>query len=135
VLDEAKSRLIRVESRFRWLRNYQPVQAEFVRGLKQGNELFKLLEIEEQNTAVTARKKMAALRHWLQHLDQCSRMTEENRACRRSLTKAEVILNESQTLFQGGQVRAAEELYGGVRWVRRLPSSGPSTTKTLSPGR
>jgi hypothetical protein len=109
VLDEAKSRLVRVESRFRWLRNYQPVQAEFVRVLKQGNELFKLLEIEKQNTAVRAR--------------------------RRSLRKAEVILNESQTLFQGGQVRAAEELYGGVRWVRRLPSSGPSTTKTLSPGR
>jgi len=108
-LDKAKNSLIQVNSRFRWFRDYQPVQAEFVRVLQQGDELFKLLEIEIQNRAVRVREQMAALKERLQHLDQCSRMTNENRATRSRLTRAGVNLNEAQTLLQGKQVRAAEE--------------------------
>jgi hypothetical protein len=108
-LDKAKNSLIQVNSRFRWLRDYQPVQAEFVRVLKQGDELFKLLEVEKRNRALKVREQMADLRERLRHLDQCSRRTNENRASRIRLTKAEVILYEVRTLYDGGQYRAAEE--------------------------
>ena len=108
-LDKAKNSLIQVNSRFRWFRDYQPVQAEFVRVLKQGDELFKLLEVEKRNRALKVREQMADLRERLRHLDQCSRRTNENRASRIRLTKAEVILYEVRTLYDGGQYRAAEE--------------------------
>jgi len=108
-LDQAKNNLVQVKSRFGWFRDYRPVQAEFSQVLKQGDELFKLLEIEKQNRAARVREQMTALRERLKHLDQCSRMTNANRAARIRLTKAEVILNEVQTLCGAGQVRAAEE--------------------------
>jgi hypothetical protein len=108
-LDKAKDSLIQVNSRFSWFRDYQPVQAEFVQVLKQGDELFTLLEIEKQNRAVRVRKQMTDLRERLRHLDQCSRMTNEDRASRSSLTRAEVTLNEARTLYDGQQYRNSEE--------------------------
>ncbi len=108
-LDKAKNSLIQIRSRFSWFRDYQPVQAEFVQVLKQGDELFKLLEIEKQNSAVRVREQMTDLKERLQHLDQCSRMANENKASRSSLTRAEVILNEARTLYGGQQYAASEE--------------------------
>jgi hypothetical protein len=108
-LDKAKNGLLQANSRFRWFRDYQPVQAEFAKVLKQGDELFRLLEIEKQNIALSVREQMADLRERLEHLDQCSRMTNENRACRQSLTKAEVTLTEARTLYGGKQYLASEE--------------------------
>jgi len=108
-LDKAKNALVQVNSQFSWFRDYQPVQAEFAKVLKQGDELFRLLEIEKQNKALSVREQMTDLRERLQHLDQCSRMTNENRACRSSLTKAEVILNEARILYGGQQYQASEE--------------------------
>jgi len=108
-LDKAKNSLVQVDSRFRWFRDYQPVQAEFAQVIKQGDELFRLLEIEKRNRAMKVREQMTDLRERLEHLDRCSRMTNESRSSRISLTKAEVTLNEVRTLYQGQQYQASEE--------------------------
>ena len=108
-LDKAKNNLVQVKSRFGWFRDYRAVQAEFVQVLKQGDELFKLLEIEKQNRAARAREQMTGLRERLRHLDRSSRMSNVSRATRISLTKAEVILNEAQALCGREEYPASEE--------------------------
>jgi hypothetical protein len=108
-LDKAKTNLVQVRSRFRWFRDYQPIRAEFLRVLKEGDELFNLLEIEKQRRAAGILEQMTDLKERLQHLDQCSRMANENKASRGRLTRAEVILNEARTLYQGQQYQASEK--------------------------
>jgi hypothetical protein len=108
-LDKAKNNLVQVKSRFRWFRDYQPVQADFARVLQEGDELFKLLEIEKQRRAVVIREEMTGLKESLKDLDECSRMANENKASRGRLTRAEVILNEAQTLYERKQYQASEE--------------------------
>jgi murein L,D-transpeptidase YafK len=90
------------------------VQAEFVQVIRQGEDLFKLLEIEKQNRAMRIRRQMTGLKERLHHLDQCSRMTNENKASRRNLTRAEVALNEARTLYEGKQYLVSEEKLNDV---------------------
>ena len=108
-LATAKNHLLTESSRFRWFRDYRPVQAEFAQLLEQGDELLKRLETEKQNRSSRVRERMDDLRERLRHVDRCTLMINEARGARASLAKAEVNLNEVRTLYDAGQYVAAEE--------------------------
>ncbi len=108
-LSKAKDDLIGVNSKFVWFRDYKPVQAEFVQVLKQGDELFKLLEIEKQRRATRVRERRDRLRERLHQLDKLTLMINEGKVSRASLAKAEVTLGEADTLSRANDYLTSEE--------------------------
>ena len=67
---KSKGDLAKVNAQFKWFRNYKPVQAEFAQLLKQGDELFKQLEIEKQKRASVVLERMKSLREKHNHLEE-----------------------------------------------------------------
>jgi len=108
-LNKAKDDLIRVNSKFGWFRDYKPVQTEYIQVLRQGDELFKLLEIEKQRRALKVHERMDRLRERLQQLDKFTLMINDGRVSRGSLTKAEVTLGEAETHYRENEYLASEE--------------------------
>jgi L,D-peptidoglycan transpeptidase YkuD (ErfK/YbiS/YcfS/YnhG family) len=106
---QAKKNLIRINSRFSWFRDYQPVKAEFTEVLKRGEELLKELEAEKQKRARAIQERIKGLRETLQQIDAATRMINESGASRRFLTKAEIVLNEAQELGNMERYPAADE--------------------------
>lgn len=108
-LNKAKIDLLRINSQFRWFRDYKPVRTEFVQLLKQGDGLLKNLEIEKHRKALIVADRMNSLRERIHHLDKVTLMLNEGRVSRGSLTKAGVILNEVRALYEENQYVASEE--------------------------
>ena len=108
-LGKAKDHLIEAKSRFRWLRDYEPVRAEFIQVIKQGDELRKQLEAEMQNRASRVWERMSHLRERHRFLNQCTGMINDGKSSRGSLTKAEIILNETRSLYERKDYLASEK--------------------------
>jgi len=105
---KSKSDLARVTARFKWFRNYEPIQAEFAQLLKQGDELFKQLEIEKQKRASVVLERMKSLREKHNQLENVTLLVHL-KLPRSYLARAEVALNEVQTLYKKEQYPASEE--------------------------
>jgi lipoprotein-anchoring transpeptidase ErfK/SrfK len=105
---KSKANLARVNAGFRWFRNYQPIQGEFAQLLKQGDELFKQLEIEKQKRASRILEQRSSLGEELNHLERVTLLIHPGKLSRTNLARAEVALNEARTLYEGGQYPASE---------------------------
>lgn len=106
---KSKGDLARVNAQFRWFRDYKSIQAEFVQLLKQGDELFKQLEIEKQKRASGVLERMKNLREKHNRLERVTLFIHLGKLSRSNLTRAEVALNEVRTLYEEGQYPASEE--------------------------
>jgi L,D-transpeptidase catalytic domain len=106
---KSKGNLAKVNAQFRWFRNYKPVQAEFAQLLKQGDELFRQLEIEKQKKASVVLERMKSLRENYNHLEKVTLVIHLGQLSRSYLARAEVALNEVRTLYEAKQYPASEE--------------------------
>jgi murein L,D-transpeptidase YafK len=106
---KAKDDLIKVNSHFKWFRDYKSVHTKFAQLLKQGDELLKRLEVEKHMRALSVLEQINTLRERIHTLDKLTLMMNEGTVSRSSLTKAEVILNEVRSLYKQNQYIASEE--------------------------
>ena len=106
---KSKGDLARVNAQFRWFRNYKSIQAEFAQVIKEGDELFKQLEIEKQKRASMVLEQMKSLRENHNRLEKMTLVIHLGQLSRSYLARAEVALNEVQTLYKGEQYPASEE--------------------------
>jgi len=108
-LSKARYDLTRAASRFRWFRNYKPVQAQFAEVLKQGDELLKLLDAEKQKKGAKVLDRMESLGERLRQLDKLTLTVNEGALSRGSLTRTQVALIEARAFHRESRYIDSEE--------------------------
>lgn len=100
---KAKDTLREIESKIFFLRDYNPVQKEFLEILKQGEELSKTLEIELEKRSLLILQKITRIEDKINRLIKFSLTTNEGLSLRKNIIKAEIVLNEGRTLHSKGK--------------------------------
>lgn len=108
-IKKAKESLIEEESRIFFLRDYTPIQKEFLEILKQGEELSKTLEGELQKRSLLIIQRITRIKDRINKLNRLSLSINEGLRLRENITKAEIILDESRIMHEKGKYIASEE--------------------------
>jgi len=107
-LRNAKDHLIKENKRFIWFRDYEPIQKEFSGILSQGKQVLKKIDEQKQTKSNTILSQIDYFQDRIRTLKKASSLINEGRLSRRSLTKAEVILNEVMSLHEKSKYIEAE---------------------------
>jgi len=108
-LIRAKKNLLRINSQFRWFRDYSAVQTEFRQLLTQGEDLFKKLQVEKELKTKLILERTETLRERLDVLSKLTFILHEGGPPRSNLAKAGVALSEAVILFKGNQFLSSEK--------------------------
>lgn len=99
-LTQAQKNLLRINSRFRWFRDYKDLRAEYLWLLNQGEELLKRLREEKEFKRKTILNQIETLQGRMEGLSQLTLLHPGAGISRGHLTKAEVVLNEVKNLYE-----------------------------------
>jgi len=108
-LRKAKDDLIREGSTFFLFRDYEHVQAELKELLKEGERLRIALQEEKNSRAFDVESQIAACQAKIENLRRLTSMINEGYLARKSLTKAELALTETDLLYKKGEFDSAQE--------------------------
>lgn len=114
-IEKAKENLLKVDAKFVWFRNYEPVQAEFSAVLASGEQLRLLLETQKSQRSEKLRAEIEDLQLKISGLRKTTRVINGGRVSRSSITKAEVALREAQDLVRKGELLTAEPKLNNAR--------------------
>lgn len=106
---QAQKNLLRINSRFRWFRDYKDIRAEYLQLLNQGEELLKRLRAEKENKRKFILNQMETIKGRVEALSQFTLLHPGGGSSRSHLTKAEVALNEAENLYEKNQFLASEQ--------------------------
>jgi len=103
-----KDHLIKENKRFIWFRDYKHIQKEFADILIQGRQVLKKVAEQKQTKSDGILSQANYFQDRITTLKKLSSLIYEGRLSRRSLTKAEVLLNETMRLHEKGKYIEAE---------------------------
>jgi len=98
--NNAKDRLIKENTKFPWLRDYASVREEFRMVLGQGNIMLATVNRIKSEKARDFEQRISSLRKQIDSLKNSTSMINEGRLLRKSLSKAEVLLTEADSLYR-----------------------------------
>lgn len=105
---DAKDGLIKENTRFPWLRDYASVREEFRMVLGQGNAILATVKRIKSEKARYFEQRISSLRKEINSLKNSTSMINEGRLLRKSLSKAEVLLTEADSLYKKYDYDAAD---------------------------
>jgi len=108
----AKEKLIRQNSRMRWLRNYREVQTDYLAILAQGDALIQKVEAEKRSQSRDFSARLRVLQERIGKLRTLTRTMNENAVVRQNLARAEVAFQEARTFHQNERYTALAEKLG-----------------------
>lgn len=123
----ARERLIAENARFRWFRDYEPIQEEFRGLIRQGGRL--LERIEEERVSVSKRldNKINFFHNKIETLKRLSSFVNEGRLVRAKLIRAEILLENARHLAKRERYEEAEDR------LRNIPEYTAAATEILRP--
>jgi len=107
-LRNGKDHLIKENKRFVWFRDYEAIKKEFSDVLFHGRKIFKKIDEQKQAKSNIILSQINYFQDRIITLKKLSSLIHEGRLSRRSLTKAEVLLNETKQLHEKGKYLEAE---------------------------
>jgi hypothetical protein len=120
--------LLAIENkRFVWFRDYEPVQTEFRHILLQGERALQEVEKQKQIKSRSIADQIAFYQRRISTIRSLSSLVNEGRVSCRSLTKAELLLNELCLLNQRGEYVNAEAK------LKDLPKYTSKAIEAISP--
>jgi len=105
----ARINLLKTNSQFFWLRDYGPIQMEFIELLRQGEDLYKILQVEKQRRAISVLDQLKRLRDRLENLSKLTLMLNSKEIFRINLIKAEIVMNEAEGLYKRERFFSSEK--------------------------
>lgn len=108
-LNKSKRNLLEVSHQFPWFRDYEPVRAEFLKLLKEGEELKQKLQNEKEKKRRVLLDQTDALQEKLNLLSKLTLIYHGKHTFRDHLAKAEVALSEAKILIKENQLIPAEK--------------------------
>jgi len=129
-IKKAKNHLREIESKLFFLRDYNPVQKEFIEILKQGEELSKSLEIELQRRSLLILQRINKIEDKIKNLNNFTLNANEGINLRRNLTKSEILLYEGRSFYERGRYIDSEEKLNNVE--KYLDESEKKMSKILN---
>lgn len=106
--NDAKDRFIKENSRFPWLRDYASIREEFRMVLGEGNAILSAVKSIKSEKARDYEQRISLLRKEIDSLKNSTSMINEGRLLRKSLSKAEVLLREADSLYKKYDYDAAD---------------------------
>lgn len=113
-LRKAKDDLIKEQVKFVWFRDYKPLQAQFKGLLLEGEGILKKIKEQKEAKSNSIENSLTLFQNRINTLKKLSLMINEGRLSRTSLTKAEIILKEAESLYKDAQYALAEEKLKGI---------------------
>ncbi len=126
-LRKGRKDFIREESKFRWFRNYRAVESEFKDILKEGNDIFKEIQLTKETKSNSTESQISFFENKISRLRELTAMINEGRLSRKDLTVAEIILSEARHLHEKGDYADAE------RKIEAITSYIKSAENTILP--
>ena len=105
---DAKDRFIKENTRFPWLRDYPSVREEFRMVLGEGNTILATVKRIKSEKARDFEQRISSLRKEIDSLKNSTSMINEGRLLRKSISKAEVLLTEADSLYKKYDYDAAD---------------------------
>ena len=105
---DAKDRFIKENARFPWLRDYAAVSEEFRMVLGEGNAILATVKRIKSEKARDFEQRISSLRKEIDSLKNSTSMINEGRLLRKSLSKADVLLTEANSLYEKYDYDAAD---------------------------
>ncbi|MEW5755757.1 MAG: L,D-transpeptidase [Pseudomonadota bacterium] len=109
LLKQANANFTKERSDFVLFIDYEDIVAEYRRILAIGNDLNSSLEALKEVKFSALQKQLSDHRARLKNLKHASSLVNEGRLARKSLTKAELLLTEVQSLYERGDILRAED--------------------------
>lgn len=126
-LRTGKDHFIKEQSRFKWFRDYEPVQKEFRDILSNGNDLLNNI-LEQKRVKLTAvASQVTFFQSRIDTLKKLTSFINEGRLSRRQLINAELLLSEAQRLAEKGKYPEAEKK------LKIIPVYIAAATEAISP--
>jgi lipoprotein-anchoring transpeptidase ErfK/SrfK len=110
----ATYKLIEEDEKFRWFRNYDIIREELRRILGNGNKILAKIKRIDDEKARDIEHRIASLKNSIASLKESTSTINEGRLIRRTLSKAEVLLTESELFFKKGDYDTAESKLNNV---------------------
>jgi len=108
-LSQAKRNLLEVNAQFPWFRDYGPIRDEFLKLLKEGEELQQRLQIEKEKKRTALLDQFESLQEKINLLSKLTFLYHGKPPLRDHLTKAELLLTEAKLLLKKNQLIASEK--------------------------
>lgn len=108
-LTNSKRKLLEVNHQFSWFRDYEPVRAEFLKLLKEGEELKQKLQTEKEKKRRLLLDQIDSLQERLNLLSKLTFIYHGKHTLRDHLAKAEVTLTEAKILIKENRLIPAEK--------------------------
>jgi L,D-peptidoglycan transpeptidase YkuD (ErfK/YbiS/YcfS/YnhG family) len=104
----AKDRFLKENTRFPWLRDYASVREEFRMVLGEGNAILATVKRIKSEKARDFEQRIFSLKKEIDSLKNSTSMINEGRLLRKSISKAEVLLTEADSLYKKYDYDAAD---------------------------
>ncbi|MGQ9637368.1 MAG: L,D-transpeptidase family protein [Thermodesulfobacteriota bacterium] len=101
---KAKRHLAQENARFIWLRDYEPIQTEFLQLLKQGEDLFQKVQAEKERRIRSFQEQIKTLQEKLNLLTRLTRFYPGGVSLRSVIIKADIVLGEAETQLREGRL-------------------------------
>lgn len=108
-LIQSKRKLLEVNHRFPWLRDYEPVRAELLKLLKEGEELKQKLQNEKEKKRRILLDQIEALQEKIDLLSKLTSIYHGRHTFRDHLAKADVTLTEARILMKENRFISLEK--------------------------
>jgi len=105
----ARERLIVENARFKWFRDYEPIQEEFGGLIRQGGRLLERIEEEKASVSKRLDNKINLFHNRIRTLKRLSSFLNEGRLVRAKLTRAEILLENARHLAKNERYKEAED--------------------------
>jgi len=107
-LEDIKSLLVKEEAKLRWFRKYDTLQGQYRRALEEGSRILKLVQERKRQKAQVVSLSISESRQKISNIARLSSLINEGSLARRNLTKADILVRESEILFEKGDYIGAE---------------------------
>jgi L,D-peptidoglycan transpeptidase YkuD (ErfK/YbiS/YcfS/YnhG family) len=128
-LEKAKFNYAKEQSKFRWLRNYEKTQKEFMFVYGLGKDAYKKGDSQKRTLAESIRRDAGILKEQIRSFKELTLKIETGKIARKSLVKAEIALYQAIQLFNEGEYLASQ---GQIEATKSHTKTAESTiTKVL----
>ncbi len=108
-LNKSKRNLLEINHRFPWFRDYEPIRTEFLKLLKEGEELKQRLQTEKEKKRRVLLDQIDSLQEKINLLSKLTFLYHGKHSLRDHLAKAEVALTEAKILIKENQLISSEK--------------------------
>ena len=126
-LENIKALLIKEEAKLSWFRKYDALQEQYRKTIEEGSKILKLVEERKRQKAQVVSQAISEYRQRVSDIAKLSSLINEGSLARRNLTKADVLVRESEILFEKGDYIGAEAR------LSEVPSLLDSAENSVSP--